>query len=140
MSQSGLVPLVRIVASSFRIGILLLLLLLLLLGTALACIHCISSFPARRCLKLEPTSHGAPNFHCDNQQAVAFTPRRLFTSLLSQKQPPPFSPFLFDFDQLRIILFTMASEQPADTPPAGGSLADRISKPEGSEPAGTFAV
>ena len=103
---------------------------------AFACIHCISSFPAI-CLKLEPAS----NFHCDNQQAVgvfvAFTPRRLFTTLLSQKNNHHLSPLPFSISNH---FLTMTSEQPADAPPAGGSLADRISKPEVSEPAGTFAV
>ena len=31
----------------------------------------------------------------------------------------------------------MSSEQPAEQTPSGGSLADRISKPEDSKPAGT---
>lgn len=31
----------------------------------------------------------------------------------------------------------MSAEQPTEAPPADGSLTDRVSKPEGSEPAGT---
>lgn len=67
---------------------------------ALACIHCISSFPARSCRTRVSRRVQLPLRQPTGSRCfVAFTPRRLFTSLLSLKQPPPFSPILFDFDQ-----------------------------------------
>ena len=105
---------------------------------ALACIHCISSFPARSCLN--PRLTARPAFTATtNRQSVfrRFHPASPLHVSPIAKNNHHLSPLPFSISNH---FLTMTSEQPADAPPAGGSLADRISKPEVSEPAGTFAV